>query len=260
MKTLYTIIFLFVALDSFSQNDVIYKKNGDTLICDVIDVNKDNIRYSITTGSEPIYFSSKRNGIRYLVMDGQRLNISSFQKNQKQNKSWLLKFDPAGLYFGGLTIAYEKHIRQNVSFETNLAYVHPAALQFYGFLGTIGVRLYHEKSYLTDNAQRFTGLYVKPELMYSGLVYRGSFGDGENETPSYLLFSRSFGGSVNIGYQHLFGNTLTLDYYFGLGAGFRKNQFEDYEHLKENFRFNWLQGGRENPYIVNYGVRLGFIF
>jgi hypothetical protein len=134
---------------------------------------------------------------------------------------------------GKLTFGYEQHLKNFISIEGKIGFIgvgndlldrNPK-----GVFIKVGPKLKLKPSYAspgTFGTHLLRGAYVRPELVIT--YFTGEFEDFDLSGPSERTTQNVFSSAIliNLGKQHVIGNIMTFDYYFGLGYGFAsKNDY-----------------------------------
>lgn len=253
MKTILITLCTLLSCLAFGQYDEIIKKNGDTIICEVIEISPDEVRFSLGDGDRKSFFNTDRSKIRRIQIGANTISLNS--KNPlKRQYSTLWKMNPIGIFVDNVGITMEKQISQFVSIEMEamavLEYNQAVSVAGEGANFRLGAKFYLEESV----KRPMHGNYLRTELLVSSLVYR--FGNTEVQNFNRPI-SKSVGLAINYGKQRIFAGSLVFDIYAGLGFGlkFRNSEFERDEEIR---RGGWFHGPSQVPIIFNSGIRLGF--
>ncbi|MBP1646401.1 MAG: hypothetical protein H6Q16_1979 [Bacteroidetes bacterium] len=180
------------------------------------------------------------------------LSYSQEYSFRKSNKLNAVKINPFSPFLGFTQFTYERYLFNNYTIEGGLGLIglgnnasgfHQRGVNLRG-----GVKMifWHNKYKL------LRGFYIKPELFFANytkdvLVYGTQIGVGytpQGETYIYYYNDdytknhnfKTISAILNVGYQFLFGNIVTLDINFGLGANYCISP------IKQSNWFNFDQG------------------
>ncbi len=141
---------------------------------------------------------------------------------------------------------YERKISDNSSVQLGIAYTGWASdnfdIRIRGLMITPEYRLYFGQYGAME------GFYIAPYLRYSNLKVKNF-----EETSSGVL--RSYGGGLNVGYQFVFKNIVTLDLFAGPKIG-TKSLVYDNDNMPRDIKIPGILGG----FGVRSGVALGITF
>lgn len=175
----------------------------------------------------------------------------------------VFKVDFISPFFNHLTIGYEKCIKVGTNLDVKAGIIgfriSESVEYAEGFLVKAGIKFI----WTTNSIKRglkythpLNGKYVKPELIYS---HFDTFGEKGKVTYD------NFALAVNFGNQYILWETITLDYYAGLGYGYQQSSYKaksayDREDVDLNYNHSHFYFGKKLPIILNGGVTIGYIF
>jgi len=109
------------------------------------------------------------------------------------------------------------------------------------------------------------GFYIKPELIYSNFTMTEQYGYTYPYTQSAPQKVSYSNGAINLvfGKQHILGQIITIDYYFGVGYGFQDSSIEpslsswSQEYFQEYCYIHALTTGN---FAYSGGLTIGLLF
>ncbi len=130
MKTLKFIIlcsFIFSIATGVSAQDMIIKKNADTLNCKVREIGSEEIKYNLPEYSPDLMFTITKEKISKLIFEnGKEMTFQNEMDNPMnyadQNKN-AIKIDFLSPLTGNTTFAYERSIKPGQSLEATLGII-----------------------------------------------------------------------------------------------------------------------------------------
>lgn len=254
---------LFPSLISFGQSDWIYKKNGDSVNCQIIEMNPDYIRFTVGEGKDPAIFKTNRNLVREVIIENQKLSLNRNTSrsgergdfNLGNRKIFKLNLLPAFYY--SLAVNYEHQLAKLVSMEAGLAhkfYTQHSIIQetTTGLDFRFGIRFYSGRK----NLSALEGGFLKPELIYSAQhIFKTK--------PSPNQLTAAYGFLLNVGSQRIYAGSLAVDFFIGAGVAYYMTNRDASQGLdpRENARSSIVWAGNLNEFgpILNIGVNIGIV-
>lgn len=262
MKTLKTLIITAIILFAtvgFSQ-DIIIKKNNDTIFCKIKEVGTLEIKYLLPDYPKDVSFGIDIEKVRKVVFaNGKEMKFTSEMNNPENyadNKGAALKVGLFSPLSGSITLMYERSIRPGRSYEFGLGYIFGRPDQGIDEKGVIfraGFKLMRTPDFYLQKMRYshiLKGGYFKPELVFNSYSadHRYNQNTGQyingNVTSLSLIF--------NMGKQVVYDNILLIDYYIGVGYGISS---EDVGYYYSNTILD-----SSVPLSFNAGFKIGFLF
>ena len=263
-KTILIVSFIFFSLNIFSQ-DIIIKKNNDSIFCNVIKIGTKIIEYDSTKYSNNTVFEIKRDDVFKIMFENKEeknLKNDSLSYNvYADNKKNAIKFYMLSMFAGHFGIGYERSITAGSSLEFGTSYIFGVQKnRTYEIGGTarIGYKFIKLRDYSPQDVRYMhlmKGSYIKPELIFSAFNSSYDFINeyGLKQTHSEDLFSFSF--MLNFGVQYIYDNTFLLDFYAGAGGSIASEN-EDYFYSNAAITDKHSDFGLS----LTIGVKIGGLF
>lgn len=245
---------------NLQAQDKIVKRDGGVILCKVLEVGSEEIRYSLEEYDFQVNFSIlKRQVDRILFENGKELVIDhaavareSAETNSAdlflvQNKN-AVKLNFLSPIRGVTNITYERAIQPGQSFEAGVGII-GLGFEKPGEPAGIGIKAGYKFIQSPDHylqgmryAHILKGSYVKPELLFTAYQLR----DPVRNINKFALL-------LNLGKQWVYSDVFLVDLYFGFGYGFTDTRERDDEHY-------FMLVGESVPLTFNGGLRIGFLF
>lgn len=274
MKSKFTLSFLFIIFlipaFSFSQ-DLIVKRNNDTIQCKIKEVGMDEIKYALPDYPEDVAFSIDKEVVKKAVFsNGKELEFSKEMTNPENyadnfKNAW--KIDFISPLTGNLTFAWEHSIKPGHSYELSLGIIGAGVNINEDDHGGVFVKAGYKFIRSPDFYMRgmryahvLKGSYIKPEIQlgfyttdeseyyYDYNYYSGSYTKHEDVgvlTGALLL---------NIGKQWVYDNSFLMDMYVGIGYGFDTNPYN-----YGDYHYSFSLPDEDVPFAITAGLKLGFL-
>lgn len=278
------IIVLLGTLNSIKAQDTLFYKNGQQVICKILEIGDDKIKYRETSSPEGPDFSISTDRLKSIGLEsGRRIeyktnSLKRQPPDEKQlNKKNALKIAPFSPFFGNLVFGLE-HVQKpgfNWEIEAGILGVSNRLLfndVHYGFWIYTGPKLNLERSTIIPGEQYFHplhGFYFRPEIGFeyqSGSKNLYIFNTGD-EKVSYELFH--YGTMLNFGYQWYVANSMTIDMWLGIGAAYNDLSFidkskypahKDWPSVRSRSVLSYAKEGGDVNIAFNSGFKIGFVF
>jgi hypothetical protein len=264
-----TILFL-IGLTAHSQ-DLIIKKNNDTLNCKVKEVAMDEIKYSLPDFPSDVLFSIDKDAVQKVVfVNGQELIIKTEMTNPENyvdNKKNAIKIDFLSPLTGNTTFGYERSIKPGRGLEATLGIIglgtDPGDYDPRGAFVKFGMKFIKSPDFYLRGmryAHILKGAYIKPEIQFG---YYSRLNDVFYEDPYYGYYSYEWEREdnftmailLNIGKQWVFDNSFLVDWYAGVGYGFDSNNNDYFE-----YHYSFVNIDEDVPLSFTAGLKIGFLF
>lgn len=264
-KLILTILLcLFVAPLLLTAQDMIYKKNNDTIFCIVREVGTEEITYNLLDYSQMVLFAIEKEKVAKVVFsDGQ---VIEFQKekeimnaeNYADNRKSAIKIDIISPLTGNTTFSFEQSLKPGRSIEVSLGLIglgfDPNENDPLGLFLEFGFKLIKNPDYYTSKmrySHLLNGGYIKPEVSFG--VY------GVNSDYYYTTTEREtvLTGTVMVdfGKQWVFNNTMLFDLYVGVGYGFSSRGSSS----DMTYDYGWATGPPQVPIALTAGINIGYL-
>lgn len=291
MKNLYLLLLFVLGLAATTRSqDKIYKKGGEIIEVNIIEVGTDEIKYRVFSDqSGPMYSLDKDRIIKVVYQNGR---VETYQSNLKDPKLYedqakdAIKVNFLAPLLGYTQLNFEHNLRPGRGYELSLGIIGLGKRQdigsFYDGTTNRTTTTYREASgvfigggYKFSKMPDFVnkgakyshvlqGSYVKPELILGIYKHNNiqSF-PGGGSSPRVSRESISFGGLlINLGKQWVLGELLLIDLYGGLGYAIdnRNNSLDnseyDYDYINNHFA---LTTGTDSGLGFTGGFKIGIL-
>ena len=260
--------------------DVIRTKY-DTIPANVLEIGIDEIKYRDYSNLEgPIIVIPKNNVIEITYGNGSKFFIAPdpYEVNkevQVRNKKRSIKFEFFSPLTNDIAFGYETMMKVGQNLEIKIAVIGPGTGKNVdnasGFFFKGGIKFLTSPTYVQNGVKYSHGLkgsYIKPEVIFSSYSDQYEFMNYSN-TPPYNTTENinirhtNIGFNIVFGKQHLLGNIMTLDYYFGAGYALQytsRNSLYPYlDEFNDTYSYSHLYLGKDFPMILTGGLTLGIL-
>jgi hypothetical protein len=273
MKKLLCLFLLIAAGKIAAQSDTLYMSDGKKIPCKIYEISEYEMRYRIGGENGTLFVIDKFKVRKYVLANGyseillpDELSLEHEHADILRNRE-VIKFQPFGLAFNHITLAYEKVIKVGMNLDIEAGYVNSDINQTTGSMG-MNYQYAHSGAYIKPGMKFFLGKdfsvkglryahplkgsYVKLELAFSYLEFQAVKGYlpssvyNHNNYITTNVNTSSYGGFINFGRQMILGNILTLDLYGGVG-------FTGQSIVYTNKDFKSMMGNQYNNFYYNYG-------
>ncbi len=267
MKTI-KLVLLIVFVTAFSigvdAQDIIIKKNADTIPCKVKEIGSDEIKYTLPGYPSDVLFTITKDKTTKLIFEnGQEMTFQDEMDNPlnyaDQNKN-AIKFDFLSPLTGNSTFAYERSLKPGQSIEATLGIIglgfDPNEINPRGSFVKFGMKFIKSPDFYLQGmryAHILKGSYIKPEI---GFGYYSKESEVYNNCwDSYYTTERKEYFSVVlqlvIGKQWIINDVFLVDFYGGVGYGFDDKEGE--------YHFGYAITP-EIPLSFSAGLKIGILF
>lgn len=285
-------ILFFISIAAVQAQDLIIKKNNETIKAKILEVGTTEIKYKLFDSPEgPTFTVNKR--------DVKSMKIQS--ENGKSDKVMNVTDDPMSVgnaaivdktssikfhFFSPLThklaFTYEWMVRPGFNWEAGVGFVGPGVGLFdqvinlhpRGFYIRTGPKfLLGSSSDIEIEGARYAhplkGRYFKIEaIMYtlSKNYKQEVYNPNTNVIETFPVQTSYWGAALDLiyGRQYIFGNSITVGWYTGLGYGFEnKNTTYSNNNLILDYdpsRYSHTFFGEKFPITYTAGFNIGYIF
>jgi hypothetical protein len=281
MKNIQKSLFLFFILISAVSNAQDYiRTDKDTIQAKVIEIGLDEIKYKnfnnldgpvIVIEKEKVREITYENGTKYLIKDDP-YNVN--KEIEVRGKTHSIKFELFSPTTNDLVFGYERMLSVGKNLEFKVGIIGIGNKNYEGNASgaslKVGFKFLTSPQYVSNGLKYvhpLKGRYIKPEIIlnsYSEDVYYSSntlpyTTDLEKIQRSNIAFA------INFGTQHILGNIMTLDYYIGIGYGFRitsdepDNSYTIYNDGDGDYAYSHIYMGTSSI-ILTGGFTIGGLF
>ena len=270
------LLFIFSGLNILSAQDIIRTKT-DTIQAKVLEIGIDEIKYKdYNYQNGPVIVISKNDVREIIYENGAKFLISPDEYDiskaiDVRSKKHAVKFELFSPVTNDIAFGYERSLKVGTNIEFKLGIIGPGTQDNYenasGAFLKAGVKFLTSPHYTIRGAKyvhALKGWYIKPELIFNTFKsdyvnYTWTF-----PNPVYIIEKvqqSNIGFNINFGNQHILGNILTLDYYFGIGYGLKidgKDIPEDYSFSEYSYSHLYLSS--DSPLLLTGGLTIGVLF
>ncbi len=294
-----------------AQSDTLYFEKNKKIACKLLEISEYEIKYKLF-GDGPIVFCATSSVIKYTLKNGyteyinkDEMELVNSHESILQNRE-AIKIHPFAIGLNHISLAYEKVIRLGINLDVQVGYITSQINREYYTLtnnganrisdGMNGVYIKPGIKFLLSPsnsvkgvklAHPLKGAYAKFDLAYSFLQYNNLkatyYSQSSYSVPAISvtktsdLTSSAYGGFVNLGYQTILGNILTMDVYAGVGftgqtqklsnPDFKVNPFfnsinYNYSYVNDYSRISNYYGFSRVPNFGlsgTFGFRIGYL-
>ncbi len=265
MKTtlILTVIFLFTgSLFSLEAQDRIVKRDGETIVCKVLEIGSKEIKYSLAEYDFQVQFNIEKSQVdRVIFENGKELHIDHAAEAMKsteynsrdlflvQNKN-AVKISFLGPVFGTTTFGYERAIKPGQSIEAEigiigLAFNNDSRGNGAGVGFSAGYKFIRSPDHYLEGmryAHILKGGYVRPEINFASYELRDD-----------NLSVTNFAVLLTLGKQWIYSDVFLVDIFAGFGYGYTNNGGIDTTPY-------YFIVGEDVPLAGKAGFRIGFLF
>jgi len=259
-------ISLFILSQPIMAQDIIIKKDNQTIKCKIKEIGTDDIKYILPEYASDVTFAIAQDNVTKIVFEnGKEI---SFQKemnnpeNYLDNKKNALKINFLSPLYGSTSFSYEKSLKPSRSIEGTLGFIglgidqqdeNPA-----GAFAKFGYKFIKDPDFYLRGmryAHVLKGAYFKPELSLA--VF------GRDGWPSDDYYGQNQGNAretvvattlhLVLGKQWIIDNAFLVDFYAGLGYGISSTD-------ETNYYYGFSIAGSSFPISFSSGLKIGFLF
>jgi hypothetical protein len=278
------IILLCFSKVNFAQDTLVRKSNKGIIVCKVIEIGLDEIKYKDWNNQNgPDIVISKNDLIRIKFQNGTKMLIAPDDLSLELDSNVVARTNDIKFHFFAplanyLCFGYETALKHRTNLEVNLGIIGVGAHSNYttderiygGFL-QVGSKFYLGEDFYVRGQKRvhpLKGKYFKIELTYVNYTrqYNGQIYN-YNAAPTPVIVKTNINAAaINLiyGRQYLLGERFTFEYYVGAGFGVQSakdnstsnlNDFKDYYNC-----YGYEYFGSSVPLTITGGITLGYIF
>jgi hypothetical protein len=286
-KYLFVLICIILSNHQSNGQDTI-RTQKDTIRCKVIEIGIDEIKYKdFDNLNGPVIVIDKRGVIEITYENGKKTKLwpDEYELNPEvevRYKKHAVKFEFFSPLTNDIAFGYETMIKVGMNLEFKAAIIGPGFTKMdedaSGFFLKAGVKFLTHPTYYQRGvkyAHGLKGFYFKPELIFSSYTatreiydytynynYNYNYGYYNTQVEIAKVHYYNYAMNIILGKQHVFGNSFTLDYYFGLGYGFqvRSRDGSEDNDLEDDYCYSHLWGGKDSPMVYTAGLTIGYLF
>jgi len=262
-KLVIATLLVFFAFPLFiGAQDIIFKKNNDSIVCVIREVGTEEIKYNLLDYSQMVLFSVDRDKVKRIVFsDGKEMEVKNETKNEENyidNRRRAIKIDFISPLTGNTTISYEQSLKPGRSIEGSVGLIglglDPGGNNPLGMFIGFGFKLIKTPDFYFSRmrySHLLKGGYIKPEVSLA--LY------GVDRDSYHYKHAREtiFSGSImaNFGKQWIFDNVMLFDMYVGVGYGFSTSSYND----TMVYNFGYVTGPPQFPIALTAGINIGYL-
>lgn len=279
MKKLFLLLVALINFSASSAQDTIRTKS-DTIIGKVVELGIDEIKYKAWDNlNGPVIVIEKRNVIEITYENGKKSLISQdeYEANQEieiRRKTRCIKFEFLSPLTNDIAFGFETVLKAGMNLEFKAGFIGPGfipkeELDGEGGFVKVGLKFLTSPTYYRKGvkyAHALKGFYIKPEMIFSVFTntYTSEYHSfsGPILKKSTVIRYENFAFNIVFGNQQILGNTISLDYYLGLGFGIQNNTSKNSmrSKLSEDYCYSHLFNGESVPFILSGGITIGVPF
>lgn len=268
----------------FANSQDIIRTKTDTIKAKVLEIGLDEIKFRNYNNLDgPIVVISKYDVYEITFENGTKMRITPDPYDVNidvtlRNKSRSIKFEFFSPLTNDIAFGYETMLKVGTNLEFKAAVIGPGVNQntkkTSGFFVKAGVKFLNRPSYTqrgVKHVHQLNGGYIKPEIIFN--MYSYDFEDYNYSYPyTYPVTKKTvrvsytnLAADIVFGKQHILGNFITLDYYFGFGYGIRfankkANSPYDYSGNDSSYEYSHVFLGKTTPLVLTTGLTIGVLF
>ena len=231
MKKIFLVLIIFLPAITICAQDIIYKKNSQTVNCKIIEIGLVEVKYLIPEKYKDVVMVIAKDDIlkiKYANGEEQAFINEMYDKNSyADNKLNAIKFHVFSPISTTLAFSYERSLKAGRSYEGTLGIIglgfDPLNAKPEGVYAKFGYKFIKNPDFYLRGmkyAHLLKGTYFKPEIAlttYSVNQIKYDF----NTYNSYTVRQSTISGALllNVGKQWVFDNRFAVDFSIGLGYG-----------------------------------------
>lgn len=264
-------------LEATLTEDKIYKKNQDVILCKIVEIGEEYIKYTQEDTKELIFQIDVMRIDRIVFSSGKEMAFTDkitdpeLYYGQSKNAFKIGLFSPAT---GALSLGYERSLKPGASVEMSVGFI---GLGFSQVNNNNAKGAYFDAGYkfiMTPNYHTagttfrhlLRGFYFKPKFalsMYGRDFYTYNTGSYIGTTERNQVVAGAI--TLDMGWQWVIGDVFLLNMYGGFGYGF-DNMRSIYKSLnpsyyeygfEPSYHYGFMVGG-QIPLAFTAGLKIGF--
>lgn len=275
---------IFLSLSVHSQD--IIRTRKDTIRSKVVEIGIEEIKYRDYNNLEgPIFVLPKTDVIEITYENGTKtlFKPDSYDVTEAatsmRNKTHAVKFEFLSPLGGDLVFGYETMLKVGTNLEFKVGLIGVGfgdnAKNASGAFFKGGIKFLTRPSYVQRGVKYSHGLagfYIKPEVIFNSYKKEKSYNSTNYNVYPYTYTSgvtkvsiTNYALDIVLGKQYILGNSITIDFYFGIGYGIRSTSYDtnsvtnsDFEN--ESNEYSHVFGGKDSPMVMTGGFTIGVLF
>lgn len=266
-------LLLTLLINNLSAQDVLHKKNGQSLEVKIEEIASDEVKYRLFNNLEGPLYSLDKIDVQKIVFENghteyytDNFSNSDLYTHQKRQN---IKIGFLSPLVGHTSLTYERNLKPGRGFEIKGSIIglgiNNSERKPRGAFFSAGYKFYRTPDYYLKGmryAHILKGAYIKPEFIlgnYSETVGELILPNNRNDFRRNITFGAIM---VNFGKQWVYADVLTIDIYAGAGYGFdhisRKDDlfFDDIA----SHHFAVTKFGSGTNFAGALGFNIGFLF
>jgi hypothetical protein len=229
MKKLFLVLIVLLPAITICAQDIIYKKDNQTINCKIIEIGLVEVKYLIPEKyKDVVMVIAKDNILKIKYENGEEqtfVNEMNDKNSYADNKLNAIKFHVFSPMYDYLSLSYERSLGPGRSIEGTLGILgigyDPLNANPEGGFAKLGYKFIKSPDFYLRGmryAHLLKGTYFKPELAIS--IYSADQNQYVNNLYSTVRQTTSSGALLlNVGKQWVFDNRFAVDFSIGLGYG-----------------------------------------
>jgi hypothetical protein len=252
--------------------DIIIKRNNDTIHCKVTEIGMDHIKYSLPEYPEGLSFSIDKDNVRTIVFsNGKEMMFyeeMTDPENYSENRKNALKVDFISPLTGNTTLGYEYSFKPGRSIEAALGIIGLGVVnnnsEPAGAFMKLGYKFIKTPDFYMRGmryAHILKGGYVRPEIQLGYYnkkeeIFTYGFSNGFYESFYTVEKVNVFTGALllNLGKQWIYDNFFLVDLHGGIGYGFDTNKYTN-----GGYNYGFLLVDDDVPISLTAGLKIGVL-
>jgi len=285
-----SLLFIFLFNTSLQAQDKIYKKNKEVILCKVIEIDGNYIKYSQPEYNEDVTFNIAKSRVSKIVYEnGSVMDLEQAQREENNNYGYAqdvdlssnklnaIKMDFFAPMVGNLTFGYERSLGKQKSIEAAVGIIgiggnfNPVNLFFFmipnaqahdwdnplGFFVKFGYKMMRDPNNYS-HPHILKGSYLRPEVIFTYFTADEKI-YYDNPQPGQDIYSITstdhsvYSFMLNAGKQWIFQDIFLLDWHIGIGYSFGTG-------TQGGYYFSQTAGPNSFPMAITTGLKIGVLF
>jgi hypothetical protein len=251
--------------------DIVIKRNNDTIHCKVIEIGMDQIKYSLPEYPEGLSFSIDKNNVRTIVFsNGKEMMFHEEMtdpENYSENRKNAIKIDFISPLTGNTTLGFEHSLKPGRSIEAALGIIGMGITDDSDPVGAfvkMGYKFIKTPDFYLRGmryAHILKGGYVRPEIQLGYYnkkqeIYNRDYSNGYYESFYSVKNINVVTGALllNLGKQWIYDNSFLVDIHAGVGYGFDNNIYSN-----GDYHYGFLLVDDGVPISLTAGLKIGML-
>ena len=263
-KLLVSIIVLVIVFsNSLIAQDLIIKRNQDTIHCDVKEMGVESVKYLLPDYPDDVLFAVENDKVLKVVFESgqEKIFFNEMQnpENYVDNRKNAIKIDFIAPLTGNLTFAFEHSLKPGASIEGTFGIiglgVNVGDRSARGTFIKFGYKFIKSPDFYFNKmryAHVLKGGYFKPEISAGYYTQNAPYDYSGNYQPNEREEVFSFCLHLVLGKQWVMNNVFLVDFSAGIGYGFDSTGDGGYH-------FGYANSESSVPISGTAGLRLGYL-